>query len=40
LSEKFVKSVVDFLSAGRAAGRYMVTISQGMAFIGAITIVG
>lgn len=40
LSRKFVKSVVDFLSAGRAAGRYMITVSQGMAFIGAITIVG
>ncbi|MBI1938291.1 MAG: sodium:solute symporter [Ignavibacteriales bacterium] len=40
LSKKFVKSVVDFLSAGRAAGRYMITVSQGMAFIGAITIVG
>ncbi len=40
LSKKFVQSVVDFLSAGRTAGRYMITVSQGMAFIGAITIVG
>jgi len=40
LSKKFVKSVVDFLSAGRSAGRYMITVSQGMAAIGAITIVG
>ncbi len=40
LSKKFVLSVVDFLSAGRTAGRYMITVSQGMAFIGAITIVG
>ncbi len=40
LSKKFVISVVDFLSAGRTAGRYMITVSQGMAFIGAITIVG
>ncbi len=40
LSRKYVRSVVDFLSAGRAAGRYMITVSQGMAFIGAITIVG
>ena len=40
ISKKFVRSVVDFLSAGRTAGRYMITVSQGMAFIGAITIVG
>ncbi len=40
LSKKFVKSVADFLSAGRSAGRYMITVSQGMAAIGAITIVG
>jgi solute:Na+ symporter, SSS family len=40
LSKKFVRSVADFLSAGRSAGRYMITVSQGMAAIGAITIVG
>ncbi|HEX2982920.1 MAG TPA: hypothetical protein VHO28_05180 [Ignavibacteriales bacterium] len=40
LSRKFVHSVADFLSAGRSAGRYMITVSQGMAAIGAITIVG
>lgn len=40
LSKKFVQSVADFLSAGRTAGRYMITVSQGMAAIGAITIVG
>ena len=40
VSRKFVKSVADFLSAGRSAGRYMITVSQGMAAIGAITIVG
>jgi solute:Na+ symporter, SSS family len=40
LSRTFVKSVADFLSAGRSAGRYMITVSQGMAAIGAITIVG
>ncbi|HEX2962420.1 MAG TPA: sodium:solute symporter [Clostridia bacterium] len=40
LSKTYVKSVVDFLSAGRTAGRYMITVSQGMAAIGAITIVG
>lgn len=40
LSRKLVHSVADYLSAGRAAGRYMLTVSQGMAFVGAITIVG
>jgi SSS family solute:Na+ symporter len=40
ISKKYVKSVADFLSAGRSAGRYMITVSQGMAAIGAITIVG
>jgi len=40
LSKKLVRSVADFLSAGRSAGRYMITVSQGMAAIGAITIVG
>ena len=40
LSKKLVRSVADFLSAGRTAGRYMITVSQGMAAIGAITIVG
>ena len=40
LSKKLVRSVADYLSAGRAAGRYMLTVSQGMAFVGAITIVG
>ncbi|MGD8781230.1 MAG: sodium:solute symporter [Ignavibacteria bacterium] len=40
LSKKLVKSVADYLSAGRSAGRYMITVSQGIAFVGAITIVG
>ncbi|MGK9368844.1 sodium:solute symporter family protein [Melioribacter sp. Ez-97] len=40
LSKRHVKSVADFLSAGRSAGRYMITVSQGMTAIGAITIVG
>lgn len=38
--KKYLQSVADFLSAGRSAGRYMITVSQGMASIGAITIVG
>ena len=40
ISKGFMKSVADFLSAGRTAGRYMITVSQGMAMIGSITIVG
>jgi len=40
MSKGFMKSVADFLSAGRTAGRYMITVSQGMAMIGSITIVG
>ena len=40
ISKNLVRSVADFLSAGRSAGRYMITVSQGMAFVGAITIVG
>jgi SSS family solute:Na+ symporter len=40
LSKTLVRSVADFLSAGRTAGRYMITVSQGMAMLGSITIVG
>lgn len=40
LSRNLVKSVADFLSAGRSAGRYLITISQGIVVVGAITIVG
>ena len=36
---KYTKSVADFLAAGRFAGRYMLTISEGMAGLGAISIV-
>lgn len=39
LSKKLVKSVADYLSAGRAAGRYLLTVSHGMAYVGAITII-
>jgi solute:Na+ symporter, SSS family len=38
-SKKYIKGVVDFLSAGRSAGRYMLTVSQGMVALGAITVV-
>ena len=34
-----VKSVSDFLAAGRTAGRYVLSVSGGMAAIGAISIV-
>lgn len=40
VSKTLVKSVADFLSAGRSAGRYMLAISQGIVVVGAITIVG
>ncbi len=39
-SRTHMKSVADFLSAGRSAGRYLITVSQGVAALGAITIVG
>ena len=34
-----MRSVTDFLSAGRSAGRYLICVSQGAAGLGAITIV-
>ncbi len=39
-TKKFMKSVADFLAAGRTAGRYLITVSMGMAMLGSITIVG
>ncbi len=39
LSKTHMKSVVDFLSAGRTAGRYLVSVAQGIAGLGAITII-
>jgi SSS family solute:Na+ symporter len=40
LSKRYMRSVADFLSAGRTAGRYMISMSQGMSALGSITIVG
>jgi SSS family solute:Na+ symporter len=39
-SRAYMRSVADFLAAGRTAGRYVISLSQGMAALGAITIVG
>lgn len=39
-SKRFLRSVSDFLAAGRTAGRYVVSLSQGMSMVGAISIVG
>ena len=35
----FMRSVADFLSAGRTAGRYLISVSQRAAGIGAISII-
>ena len=39
ISKKYMRSVADFLAAGRCAGRYVVTVSEAVAGIGAISIV-
>ena len=39
ITKKYMRSVADFLAAGRTGGRYLVSVSQGMAALGAITIV-
>lgn len=40
IAKKAMQSVSDFLAAGRTAGRYVISLSQGMAMLGSITIVG
>ena len=40
VSRPLMRSVADFLAAGRTAGRYVLTVSQGIAALGAITVVG
>jgi SSS family solute:Na+ symporter len=39
LSKRYMRSVADFLAAGRTAGRYLISVSSGIAGVGAITIV-
>jgi SSS family solute:Na+ symporter len=39
-SKPLMRSVSDFLAAGRTGGRYLISLSQGTASLGAITIVG
>ncbi|MHC4122495.1 MAG: sodium:solute symporter family protein [Planctomycetota bacterium] len=39
-AKRYTKGVADFLAANRCAGRYLLSISQGMAGMGAISIVG
>jgi SSS family solute:Na+ symporter len=38
-SKTLMRSVADFLAAGRTAGRYLISVSSGIAGLGAITIV-
>ncbi len=38
-SRSYMQSVADFLSAGRTAGRYLICVAQGVAGLGAITVI-
>lgn len=38
-TQKYTQSVADFLSANRCAGRYLIGVSEGMAVVGAATII-
>lgn len=40
VSKRLVKNVTDFLAAGRTGGRYVISMFQGTAALGAITVVG
>ena len=39
LTKQYMRGVTDYLAAGRSAGRYLLTISAGIAGLGAITVV-
>ena len=39
VTRRYTRSVADFLAAGRSAGRYVITVSEGAAALGAITVV-
>lgn len=39
VSKTLMRSVADFLAAGRSAGRYIICVSSGIAALGAITII-
>jgi SSS family solute:Na+ symporter len=39
ISKKYMRSVADFLAAGRSAGRYLVSVGQWIAALGAITVI-
>ena len=39
ISKRLMRSVADFLAAGRTAGRYLVSVAEGVAALGAITII-
>ena len=39
LSNRQMKSVADYLAAGRGAGRYMMVMASGMVWVGAINVV-
>ena len=38
-SRRHTRSVADFLAAGRCAGRYLISVSEGAAGLGAITLI-
>ena len=38
-TRRYMRSVADFLAAGRTAGRYLISVASGIAGLGAITIV-
>lgn len=40
VTHRYVKTVVDFLAAGRGAGRYLVCVAEGAAGVGLITVIG